>query len=340
MNAEKECEPKQKALNATAYRIFKLLQWLIEAPLTVENLNDRFIADNRIRKPVSVDSIWFYLNTLKALGCVIQRPSPKNGFQYKMISHPFGLNVSQIQLETLAQAKIAAQQQFTHQEMLALDSLLKKIVSHGELRHSPEMLDQLFSQSRSLDSEACRQRIAELEQALLEECLLTVTYASPLNGEKTFHFLPENLFYRQGVFYIRGERPEVPESSNLRVDRMVNLTFYKDEALRSSLIARQKVKTEVVLKVFSHTPDAFQGFTLDPNQGVYQETRIWVDAPTPYYEVRLLIRDSFYLKQTLLSLGHRFNILAPESFRQDITQTLREMFDFYQTQGVPDHGPR
>src|SRR5688500_17607755 len=62
----------RKALNGTAYRIFKLLQWLIESPLNVETLNLRFQQEPLIGKAVSSDSIWLYINTLKTLGCQIR----------------------------------------------------------------------------------------------------------------------------------------------------------------------------------------------------------------------------------------------------------------------------
>ncbi|WP_373532439.1 helix-turn-helix transcriptional regulator [Vampirovibrio sp.] len=330
----------RRSFNGTAYRIFKLLQWLIDAPLTVEALNQKFINDPSIGKAVSSDSVWLYINTLKALGCVIRRPSPRNGFAYEMLSHPFNLTMDEAQLETLAQAKIIAQRHFAHPEMLALDSLLRKLVSQGSLNGFPELVERLFVQSRSLDSQECRQRIEQLERAMLEESLLEVTYVSPLKGEEVFQFLPESLFYRQGVVYVRGERPEYPDPSSLRVDRMLGLAPLSNDPLRAELVARQHKKTEVSLKVMVSSPQAFQGFCLDPNQGVYQESRLWVDGSRPYYEVRLLVRDFFYLKQTLLSLGLPFVVMAPAFFKEDLLTTLRGMLDFYEAKEGEDHGGR
>lgn len=330
----------RRSLNSTAYRIFKLLQWLIESPLTVPELNQKFLEDANIGKRVSTDTVWLYINTLKALGCVIRRPSPRNGFCYEMVSHPFGLNLDERQLETLAQAKVTAQQHFTHQEMLTLDGLLRKVVGQGGYSQQPELVDNLFQQSRSLDSQECRLRVEQLESAILAEDLLQVTYLSPLKGEEQFSFLPESIFYRQGVIYVRGERPEYPEPSNLRLDRMISVQPLRDESLRNGLRLRQAVKTEVILQVFVDSPHQFQGFSLDPDQGVYQETRLWVDGSKPYYEVRLLIRDSFYLKQTLLSMTVPFAILAPTGFREEFASTLRSMLDFYETKEEAPDGSR
>lgn len=331
----------RRALNGTAYRIYRLLQWLIQSPLTVDQLNHKFEQEPGIGKPVSNDSIWLYINTLKALGCVIRRPSPRNGFAYQMVSHPFGLTLEQNQLEVLAQAKVVAQRHFSPQEMLALDGLLKKMVVQSSLQGAEagtEWMAQLFEQSRSLDSQECRARIEQLEKALLEENLLEVTYASPMKGESVFTFLPESLFYRQGVVYVRGERLDYPGPSSLRVDRLLGVQEVQNDDLRAQLIDRQQVKAEVVLKVFVKSPQAFQGFALDPNQGVYQESRLWVDGLNPYYEVRLLVRDFFYVKQTLLSLGLPFVIESPQAFDQEMRDTLKSMLKFYEAKGSAADG--
>jgi predicted DNA-binding transcriptional regulator YafY len=331
----------RRALNGTAYRIYRLLQWLIQSPLTVDQLNRKFEQDPGIGKSVSNDSIWLYINTLKALGCVIRRPTPRNGFAYQMVSHPFGMSLEQNGLEVLAQAKVVAQRHFSPQEMLALDSLLKKMIVQSLLKGSEdgsEWTTQLFVQSRSLDSQECRTRIEQLERAILEESLLEVTYASPLKGESVFTFLPESLFYRQGVVYVRGERLDYPGPSSLRVDRLLGVQTVQDDDLRAQLIDRQQIKMEIVLKVFVKSPQGFQGFALDPNQGVYQESRLWVDGVEPHYEVRLQVRDFFYVKQTLLSLGLPFAIESPEVFRQDVRETLRTMLEFYKVKGSAADG--
>lgn len=328
----------RRPVNSTAYRIFRLLQWLIEGPLTVERLNQKFLEDALIGKRVSTDSIWLYINTLKALGCLIGRPSPRNNFCYEMLSHPFGLHIDERQLETLSQAKLVAQRHFTHQEMQTLDGLLKKVVGQGGLGQQRELVDHLFRQTRSLDAHELGVRVEQLEAAILEEMLLQVSYQSPLKGEELFLFLPESVFYRQGVLYVRGERPEYPEPSNLRLDRIVGVQVWEDKSLRDGLRLRQSVKAEVILKVLVDSPEQFQGFSLDPDQGVYQETRIWVDGLKPYYEVRLLIRDSFYLRQTLLSLSVPFAVTAPDSFRASLVSDLREMLAFYQEKGALGDG--
>lgn len=327
----------RRAMNSTAYRIFKLLQWLIESPLSVEALNRLFCADPRIGKPVSSDSIWLYVNTLKALGCRIRRPSPRNNFQYEMLSHPFGLILSHSHLETLAQAKAFAQQKLNHQEIRVLDGLLKKIVAFSDCENPGETIEQLFSQSRSFDYEHCGKHISQLEACVSEKKLLELTYLSPLRGKERFTFLPLSLFYEQGVLYVRGERPEFEEPSSLRIDRILEISAIYNAELSIALIDRGQQKVQVSLQILTNFPDRFEGLKLGENQGIFEETVTWIEEGS-YYEIVLQVRDFFYLKQRLLACGFPFRIMTPSFFKEDVAQTLKTMLQFYQGNEEGAHG--
>lgn len=339
--------PSKRAVNGTAYRIFKLLQWLIQAPMSVDAMNRRFKAEPLIGKAVSNDSIWLYINTLKALGCNIRRPSPKNDFQYEMLSHPFGLSLTEAQLDSLSQAKAFAQQRFTRQEMKALDGLLKKIVAYSVCDNPQEMVEQLFARSRSFDYGELSHHVEALELAIARQQLMQLTYLSPKHGEESFQFLPVSLFYDQGVVYVRGERPEFSQPSTLRIDRVLKVSPTEDAEVRALLSARQHLKNEIKLHILAPTPAAFEGFGLSENQGVYQESLRWVGSPdlpngeVPYYEVVLQVREFFFLKQRLLLCGLPFRIFSPEGFREELRQTLESMKRFYQspqTEEGQNHG--
>jgi hypothetical protein len=94
-----------KSLNSTAYRIYRILEWLVEKPLTLTEINLKFKADPLIGKVVSSDSILLYMNTLKAIGCEIQRPSPKNSFHYMLLYHPFGMTLTEQHIQLLIKVK-------------------------------------------------------------------------------------------------------------------------------------------------------------------------------------------------------------------------------------------
>lgn len=336
-----ENSASRRAMNSTAYRIFKLLQWLMESPMSVDAMNARFCEDPRIGKPVSSDSIWLYINTLKELGCRIRRPSVRNGFQYDMQSHPFGLLLNDAQLDMLVQAKAHAHRNFTPQEMLILDRMLKKIVVYGMNDSTDDdpkrLIEHLFTQSRSFDYEDCGAYIEALETWIAQGQLLWLGYRSPQHGQEAFHFLPTLLFYEQGVVYIRGERSDFNTPSNLRLDRILSLEAVEKPDVLEPLLERTTSKMEVVLHIMVDSPEGFLGLQLGEHQGVYEEISQWNEG-AGCYEVTLQVRELFYVKQRLLACGLPFRILAPLEFKQDVTDTLQAMLGLYQSEGRIPHG--
>ncbi|HEY9745400.1 MAG TPA: WYL domain-containing protein [Oculatellaceae cyanobacterium] len=320
----------RRAMNSTAYRIFKLLQWLIEGPVSVPALNEKFYQDPRIGKSVSTDSIWLYINTLKALGCRIRRPSPKNQFCYELLSHPFGLNLTEQHFELLAQVKAYAQQHFNHQDILLLDRLLKKIVSRSNLLKPDEAIEQLFVKSRSYDYAACETHLRLLEKAVETSSLLEIGYASPTKGQEKLIFLPETLFYEKGVVYLRGDRLGQTAPSNLRLEKILSIRVLSDETVRQKLLAQREQKTLVKLRLSLAPEKHFDGFGLSENQGVYTEQVTW-DENRQTCDIHLQIRETFYLKQQLLACEHTIEVLEPESLREELRATLETMQRLYTT---------
>lgn len=320
----------KKALNGTAYRIFKMLQWLMESPLSVEALNERFTADPLIARSLSSDSIWLYVNTLKTLGCRIQRPSPKNGFRYRLLSHPFAPALSEAQLELLARAKAFAQSAFLPRELAVLDGVIKKIVLQSASENPQEQLDTLFARSRSLDFEAVRKLLPQLEQGISASQLLKITYQSPVHGEEAFAFLPTGLLSEQGVLYLRGYRPGYEGPSSLRLDRLQACEALKDKVLSQQLLAQSAQRVFVRLQVLTESPADFEGFGLTEAHGIEDEAVEWIGSG---HEVRLQAADLFYLRQRVLACPWPVQVGTPGKFREELSDTLKAMQALYEEGG-------
>jgi len=340
---------KGRALNSTAYRIYKILSWLLDGPLSVAEINHRFCQDAKIGKPLSSDSIWLYINTLKALGCEIRRPSPRNQFCYQLLSHPFGIHLSEAQFHLLSQVKAYAQEHWPHPDILKLDALLKKIVTHavhldgaypneGKSSKRDKGVEKLFSYSRSYDYSGSTQRLQLLEDAIANDTLLRVTYASPKKGLKGILFLPECIFYEQGVVYIRGERSDNPYPSNLRLERILHCDVYEAPRVQEQLKLQRAQYQEVRLRIVCDPQDNFETFPLQSHHGVSYIAATWhVDPNTQQRigEMTLHIRETFYLEQCILSAGVPVEIITPDGLRERLKGKLRGMRLLYQRQSLP-----
>ncbi|MEM0952346.1 MAG: hypothetical protein AAGI66_09445 [Cyanobacteria bacterium P01_H01_bin.74] len=352
---------KNKSINSTAYRIYRILEWLIDKPLTLTEINMRFKNDPQIGKFLSSDSVLFYFNTLKAIGCKIQRPSPRNNFHYRLLYHPYGFALSNQSINLLAAVKQTLQNAFCHQEILELDIFFKKILTTENPSYHQPVIDYvphsktttganqnksaghekqlqikaLFEKSRSVDYANFESHIKILENIcnINKQLLIDVEYNSPVKGKENFLFLPELLFYEEGALYVRGERPEFSFPSSLRVDRINTLSPTEDKKWLTVLSARQKELLVIEIQLFVPKKELFEGTGLKPQHGVYQETLHWVDHAEPeqcHYRVTLTVRDFFYIKQFLLASPFLFKILQPDYFLVDLKTALETLSAYYE----------
>ncbi len=321
---------KASTLNTTAYRVIRMLQWLCQSPMSIEDFNRCFMADPLIQKTLSEDSLWLYLNTLKMLGCEITRPAPSNNHCYELLYQPFGAPLIEEDIETLAEVKQLAEQQMSYTQVLHLDQCFKKLLQFSTLEQRETMVSDLFKDTRSLDYEGCLPLINRLEWVIEQRKLLFLTYCSSVKGRECFYFLPELMSYQRGVLSLKGSRLGFEESVSLRVDRIQGFEVTEGpELIYKQLTQIQEGGSLIKVRLYETTP-----LTYTPLG--FGETSCYVDTPGERAHMALSIqtRDGFLLKQKLFETGVPFEVIEPESFRADVLETLMAMNHYYDPESL------
>jgi len=310
----------KNALNKTAYRVLQLLLWLSKEPLTFEQINERFVADTHIGKTVSPDSLWFYLNTLKALGCKVSRPSPRNNFCYHIQYHPFSYLVTAKDLEVLNHT-LALLDDIHYWDVLHLNQWLHKLFAHVANVNRTDLARQFFQENRTASCQL-NSLVQQLETHAQNHELLSVMYNSPLSGPEEKIFLPQKLFHHQNVIYVLGHTPDRIESSMFRLDRIQNITPIIQPELCHRLLQYQLEKPVYLIRFLNCTPKQYEPL------GEEEET-----FRDPFKEEHLFVKfrcdNLFLLRQKLLSGDFHFQVIYPQDFQHDLQQTLAKMRQLY-----------
>lgn len=315
---------KTDTLNTTAYRVFKIVQWLQETPLSIEELNQRFYQDVLVHKYLSADSIWLYINTLKMLGCEITRPARTNGYRYELLYHPFGISLNPEEIQTLIRVKAMAEEHFSYQQVLQFDRFLKKILHWTSLPDREEVIQEIFTKSRSIDYEPLFLKIEELQEMAQHKQLLMITYRSPMKGKERFYFLPQAFIRQRGVLYLRGSQLGRENPVLLRLELIQRYEAVEQtEIYQQLLLQNQALKPTIVFKLIGATPASFEPF------GLGETFEYMTDTAPHFLYVTVQTRDFFLLKQKLLETGFPFKILEPESFRNEMLNILSDMNRVY-----------
>ncbi len=321
---------KASTLNTTAYRVLRMLQWLCQSPMSIEDFNRRFMEDALIQKILSEDSLWLYMNTLKMLGCEISRPAPSNGYCYELLYQPFGAPLEEEDIEVLAEVKQLAEQQMPYTRILHLDQFFKKILQLSTLEQRDTIVFDLFKDTRSIDYEGSLSLIDSLEEVINQQQLLFLTYQSSVKGKECFYFLPELINYQRGVLLLKGSRLGYEQSVLLRVDRIHEF----DVAEGPELIHQQLIKIQEGLSLAKVR--FYDVTTLTCPSLAFGESSCYVanEGERPYMELTIQTRDWFLLKQKLFETGLHFEVMEPEAFRADVLETLMAMERHYSGQGA------
>jgi predicted DNA-binding transcriptional regulator YafY len=319
-------------LNSTAYRVFKLLQWLTVAPLTFKQINQRFQAETKIKQSISQDTVWLYLNTLKLLGCELSRPSASNQFTYQLISHPFGLPLNSETLEVLALLKQELEDVLSYKQQLTLDQLAKALINISNTSDKNQDRCRYFETAHSVDYAPFEDTIATLEEAIEQELLLKLLYSSPVKGDSLLEVLPQELYYNNGTLLLLACREGFEEASQLRVDRIIRVdkreaTPPDNEAEPAwAKTCREKRQTEPSIKLQVICPSLNAWLPLAKQE----EVKLLEAKPHAcLLEVTLNTHNEFALIQRLLQLPFPFEVLSPESLKQKLQQQLTPMHHYY-----------
>ena len=308
----------------TGYRALRLLDWLEVHPLSRADINNKLQTLNPPSPPLSEDAIGLYINTLKAIGCIIERPSTKNQFCFVLRHNPlrttFSDSFTNEHLEAFAALKLVAPKYIDVQGILDLDALLKGYLQWAlPTEVASVMTKKLFELTRSIDYSSQLERIALANQAIENQSLLQFDYVSTQNGLKPHTLLPTRLEYQRGSLYLCGLETLYPDQSRYRFEHIRTLATVSQPTTLSQLLPRFQTPQQFRF----HLPQMNNPSPLLWGLGeTMQAARRVLEPNAPGYVVDVTTHDTFTLHQQLLAMGITFHVLKPDWFKAQLLESL------------------
>jgi hypothetical protein len=329
-------------VNSSAIYVFLLLQWLITAPHSIEELQQCYEAHPWCAKRISDDSIRLYLNTLRALGCLIERPSSKNNYRYQLLAQSFTLTDPKRKMNLLVKLFSGLDPSTNRAVILQRYIAMKALVNYSgiELEQLSETIPFVALHPVPLNT-----LIAYTQKA---ESLFTsyqVSYKLPsfdkTNPKKadaiqTWTVIPLGLLQEKGRLYclvwevIANQTPQWVQRM-LRYDRIIsieplvlpnNIQHYFEELTASYFNALPYYK----FSIFCPVGINFSGLGF-PHEQVSISTKSFEELSTqntflqPEMEYFYTVQTdfTFLLLQRLFALQGHFTIIeAPEKFHTEL----------------------
>ena len=278
----------------------------MDGPKTYEEIKEIFLSQKYLNETLSIDTLRVYINSLERMGCEIVRSKKNEGSKYKLIKHPFELNITDNYAKQLIKVFKAISKNITLEELLAITKLFQKIsnwINNEDIKNKVSNISPLTKINKDILNiliTACRKK---------EE--LTITYNSPQSKIKNIDILAEELLIKNNKVYLVGTSPSYTNKANLLVNRITTIPVIKLEKTIAP-------KAPVTIGCEIYNSD----IALENN-----EKLISIDNNKRVIEITT--DNLFRARQRILSMGSDCKVLYPESFKADIIEILKRMKEGY-----------
>ena len=301
-------------ISVTGYRIITILKMLLNKPCSDTDINERLKKDILGARDLSRDTICIYINTLRAIGCVISRPSKNTGYKYILKSHPFTLNFNEEEFNGLFNILKNISCFNDWNLMVDIDTLFKTI--RDNLSPESRKLMGFATKPRFLntDSKVEHKILHSLEKYCKEKRTILLKYLSPESGEKLVEVIADKISFENCALYLWCYNLELDETQYLRIDRIKDI----------KVVNLSKTNYKSKLCTIKYKLTGISGLTYVPaiDEKIIERTdkEIIIEAK---------VRNKFRYVQKILYYGSDCTLIDPETLKHEIIAKLESMLCIY-----------
>jgi predicted DNA-binding transcriptional regulator YafY len=302
-------------LNISAYRVLYILLHLVRfQALNVMEINHLLSENALIAKTFHEETISSYINTLRKLGCPIQRPSSRNGFKYQLKYPPFPLHLNDEELEILQKLLILVSSQPDEELHIEFLDILQKI--KWALPSAKQELLMLETNPLPLHAsvEQHRELLRKYRKLCRDALVLKVVYevdggANTPASTTLLTIEPSQVVQEGQRLYLVGVDREKHQRVKLNLEKIVS---------HRQLPSKIEHRLKPVNIVFQLTGRLAKTYRLYPDETVVEKTKTT-------FTIRAKTSDYASLLTRLLKYGIHCEVLSPAYIRQEMKQHVERL---------------
>lgn len=294
-------------MSFTAFKSLIVFRILTEGPKTLQEIIQAIEDNQYLREKVSEDTIRVYMNSLRKIGCTINRVKGKDKIsRYVINSHPFELNLTDDQKKSLLIVYAALVRSMDAKDMIFMDDLFEKIAKY--IKDDDVFLDEI--RNISLLNGINKELLAKLLNCCDKKQQIVIKYNSPRSGKKDIEIITDKIEVRNEKIYLLGFGLEYNEQGMFQVQRILEIKEIKNTKIELN-------NSKNITVVYKLEP-IIGKLKLEDNEKLIRKR-----GNSAIIEVSS--SSEFLLKQKFLELGPICEILEPVDFRETYIKTLKEM---------------
>lgn len=297
-------------ISLTGSRSLAMLGLLVKEPRSFSEIKAKFVEQKLTSSENSDDIIRIDMNTLRAIGCEISRACAKTNYKYKLLSHPFGIQITQDDVNILKRAYNIVTEDADISVLVDYHNLLDKLAN--------SVFDEKIKEQIYGISILKRYSLNAIEEYINDcnaENVLEIKYKDAGNNKIVYKtFIPNKINLRSGKLYIFGYDIQSKENVMVPINRIISVLSRKTN--ETNINQLKPVEVKFFLKNFNAAGIEEGEEILESNEDLSQI-------------IRGKYHNEFIAVQRMLSFGPACTVLEPLDIREKVINKLLEMKEVY-----------
>lgn len=296
-------------MSFSAFKAMLIFTSCLEGPKSYEDLRQIIKSHPYLWETVSIDTIRIYINSLKKIGCVINRITEHRIAKYYIEKHPFELKINDTQVKSIKKIFNAIVKSIDFEDFIALTSFFEKFSMYAINEELQEELKNL-SPLKNIDT----QLIHDLRNYVNKKTEITVLYNSKNSGHENITILTDKLYIESKKLYLSGFNSKYQTYTKFPVNNILKI--------QNVNIEKPKLQTPelVVTYEYDKTEDSY--IELLSNEKVIKETK-------NKYVIEITSKNKFDIIQRILFHANKCKVISPTDFQKEIISCLEKMKEGY-----------
>ena len=295
-------------MSFTGFKALLLFSLLAESPKTYQEINEHFANHPYLHETISIDTLRVYINSLERIGCKIERTKKAQGSKYVLLNNPFEFKITDEQINSIAKVYKSISKNIAVEDLIYLENFFFKL---AEISKNEKYLETL--QNISILHTIDKKLLNGLLNACKRKHAIIIKYNSPNSGIKNIEVKADKLEFTNHKLYLYGTSFEYNKYSSYLVSRIIEIAATE---INASISEPEEI--EVVYKLH-----------LDKDDVVLQENEELIEQNKEFSTIKIRNSNKFFITQRILSYGDKCEVLSPDSYKEEIISTLKQMMEAY-----------
>lgn len=296
-------------MSFTGFKSVLIFSMLLDGPKSYKEIQSFMNNHEYLHESISIDTLRIYLNSLREIGCKIERKKVNGVTKFFITKHPFQLKFTDKQIQSIIKIYKAISKSIEVSDLIALQQFFEKIsefITNEELKETLGKISPLNNIDPKL--------VENLMTYAQNNTEITIFYNSANSGKKNITINVDRLHINNSKLYISGFNSEHETYSSFLVEKIISIV--------SVNIKEKTLAIPEITVGYEYIKEDKEKFELLSCEKIIEDNdnKLIIEMTSP---------NKFEIMQRVMVHATKCKVLYPEDFKSYIITNLKKMKEGY-----------